>query len=336
MLQSTPAAVPGIALVVVLSLCPAVLAQSTFVETFDGGSNEGGWTYGTVGEFIASSGGNPGSYLHAPLVDTFAPQPRTTFGAPSLFTGDYRARGVTSVGIDLITFAVDFSAGGRPLSVLLVSDNDTPSDFSDDWAAFHIGPDNIPLVGQGWLSYDFVIPSQAPSIPPGWDFLQYGPNSPPSPDWNEVITDVTQLRFFYGDPTMVFIFQQWTLGLDNPRITSQVNTWDPGRIPPTLTVERVSPAAIRLAWEPSVCPGATDYAVYEGQMGNWESHISVTCSDSLGDLSERILFSPGNRYYLVVPLNDSHEGSYGLDSRLNERPPASPGPCRPSQSLGCP
>jgi len=336
MSQSTLGAMPAVALVALVVLSPVVRAQSSFVETFDGGSNEGSWTYGSPGEFIAPSGGNPGAYLHAPLVDTFAPRPRTSFGVPSMFTGDYRARGVTSVGIDLVTFAVDFSAGGRPLSVLLVSDNDTPSDFSDDWAAFHIGSDNIPLVGQGWLSYDFDIPAQAPSLPPDWDFLQYGPNSPPNPDWNEVITDVTQLRFFYGDPTMVFIFQQWTLGLDNPRITSQVNTWDPGRIPPTLTVDRVSPSAIRIAWEPSVCPGATGYAVYEGFMGDWHSHTSVTCSDLLGDLSERILSSSGNRYYLVVPLNDSHEGSYGLDSSMNERLPASLGACRPSQSLGCP
>jgi len=31
--------------------------------------------------------------------------------------------------------------------------------------------------------------------------------------------DVDQVRFFYGDPELFFIFQQWTLGVDNPRIT---------------------------------------------------------------------------------------------------------------------
>jgi hypothetical protein len=328
-------AAAGVVLVSMGALGPAALAQSTFVETFDDG-NEGAWTYGSPGEFIASSGGNPGAYLHAPLVDTYAPQPRTGFGISSLFTGDYRARGVSSVGIDLVTFYVDFSAGGRPLSVLLMSDNDTPSDNSDDWAAYRIGPTNIPLVGQGWLSYDFDVPSQATSLPPGWGFLQFGPNSPPDPDWNDVITDVTQLRFFYGDPTLVFIFQQWTLGMDNPRITSLVNSWDPGRIPPTMTVDRISPSAIRIAWEPSVCPGATDYAIYEGLVGDWEDRARVTCTDSLGDRSERVLFSPGNRYFLVVPLNDTHEGSYGLDSAMHERLPALADACRPSQSLGCP
>jgi hypothetical protein len=137
----------------------------------------------------------------------------------SVFTGDYRTQEVTSVGIDLITFAVDFSAAGRPLTVMLVSDNNTPANFNDDWAAYHIGPTNVPLPGQGWLSYNFDIPSQSMTLPPGWQFIQFGPSSPPNPNWNDVITDVDQLRYFYGDPTFFFIFQVWNLGLDNPRIT---------------------------------------------------------------------------------------------------------------------
>ena len=27
------------------------------------------------------------------------------------------------------------------------------------------------------------------------------------PDWNQLVEDVAQVRFFYGDPTMFFIFQ---------------------------------------------------------------------------------------------------------------------------------
>ncbi len=195
-----------------------LVAQQTFTETFDGGSNEGGWTYGAPTEVIEATGGNPGAFLHASGLDSFAPQPRTGFGVPSEFTGDYRARGIDAVGVDLILFAVDFSAEGRPLTVMLISDNDTPGDFSDDWAAYRIGPDNIPLVGEGWLSYGFEVPSAETSLPAGWQTIGFGPGSPPAPDWNQVITDVTQLRFFYGDPALVFIFQMWEVGLDNPSI----------------------------------------------------------------------------------------------------------------------
>jgi hypothetical protein len=203
----------GIALLVGAS----VHAGNTIVETFDGGSNLGGWTYGSPNGFIDPAGGNPGAYFHDPFVDTFAPQPHTT--QPSIFTGDYRAGEVTSVGIDLITHSVDFSAGDRPLSVLLVSDNSTPADFDDDWAAYMIGPANIPLPGEGWMSYDFIIPSQSQTLPAGWGTLQFGPDSPVNPDWNDVITNVTELRFFYGDPTFFFIFQGWNVGFDNVRMT---------------------------------------------------------------------------------------------------------------------
>ena len=198
-------------------LCVTTASAETFIETFDGGSNVGGWTFGSPNGFIDPSGGNPGPFYHDTFLDTYAPQPRTT--VDSIFTGDYRANNVISVGIDLILFYVDYSAAGRPLTVVLRSDNDTPADWSDDWAAYYIGDQNVPLVGEGWISYDFATPSQETSLPAGWEFILFGPSSPPSPDWNDVITDVDQLIFFYGDPTMFFIFQVWDLGLDNPRIT---------------------------------------------------------------------------------------------------------------------
>jgi hypothetical protein len=37
-----------------------------------------------------------------------------------------------------------------------------------------------------------------------------------------------------------------------------------------------------------------------------------------------------------VPLGSVAEGSYGLDSQGDERPPALAGRCRPAQTLACP
>ena len=62
------------------------LAGSTFTETFDGGSNQGGWTYG-ADSAIVPTGGNPGPHIRARELDTFAPQPQTT-KTSSPFTGD--------------------------------------------------------------------------------------------------------------------------------------------------------------------------------------------------------------------------------------------------------
>jgi hypothetical protein len=203
-----------------LSLAASPALADTFTETFDGGSNTGGWHFGGPGETIETTGGNPGAYLHSPALDTFAPQPRTT--GDSLFTGDFRARNVSAIGIDLVTLAVDFSAAGRPLTLMLVSDQGTPADPDDDWAAYLMGAVNVPEPGDGWRSFTFAVPSQDTSLPAGWQTIGFGPNSPPTPDWNTVITDVDALQFFYGDPTNFFIFQVWNVGLDNVTETADV------------------------------------------------------------------------------------------------------------------
>ena len=197
----------------------AVYAAEDYVETFSDGFNLGGWTYGSPNGHIMQTGGNPDYYFLDNGLDTYSPHARTTL--ESVFTGDYRGRNVTTVGIDLILHRVDFGVGQRPLSVMLISKNGTPDDYSDDWAAYHIGPENVPQVGEGWKTFDFEIPSQATDWPPDWHFIRTGPNAPQNPDWNFVITAVDQLGFFYGDPELFFIFQMWEVGMDNPRITFQ-------------------------------------------------------------------------------------------------------------------
>jgi hypothetical protein len=203
------------ALLLVLAATPAA-ASGEFVETFDSG-DEGGWTFGTPGS-IPPAGGNPGPYLDSGVLDTFAPRLRTTVSG-SLFTGDYRAQGVTSVGVDLNTFSAQ-TTGGRPLALMLIKDPGTPGDPFDDTAAYFLGP-NIPDVGDGWLSFDYLVPSEDTELPAGWLLLNLGDSgAPANHTWDEVIQDVDVLQFHYGDPTFVFIFQQWTLGADNVRITS--------------------------------------------------------------------------------------------------------------------
>jgi len=202
-------------LVVCVLLSASFASAQEFVEGFDAGSNEGGWTWGTGG--VVPTGGNPGAYLDSAILDTFAPRLRTT-QAGSPFTGDYRAAGVSSVGVDLIQLN-SATTGGRPLSPMLIFDNGT-GDPSDDTAAYTLGP-NIPSLGDGWTSFDFEVPSQATELPPGWLLLNMGDSGAPAiHTWDEVITNVTHLQYFYGDPTFFFIFQQWTLGADNVRITS--------------------------------------------------------------------------------------------------------------------
>jgi hypothetical protein len=210
-------------LVVIACFLIAAVARcamaETYVETFEGGSNEGQWTWGTSGEVIEPDNGNPGAYLHAPYLDTYAPQPGTTPGVDSVFGGDFRARWVTAIGADLKTDYVDGTAAGRPLSLLLYTDNGTPDIPGDDWLGYTIGPENVPLEGEGWKTYRFAIPSRAASTPPpGWAIIELGMGSSREQSWTVLMSNITEVRFFYGDPTLYFIFATWNVGLDNPLI----------------------------------------------------------------------------------------------------------------------
>ena len=71
-------------------------------------------------------------------------------------------------------------------------------------------------------------------------------------------------------------------------------------------------------WPPSCSSDADDYAIYAGDLGMFTSHTSLLCGTS-GATSTTITPASGNRYYLVVPLDGSEEGSYGTDSDGLER-----------------
>lgn len=97
------------------------------------------------------------------------------------------------------------------------------------------------------------------------------------------------------------------------------------------------PAKIDLSWGATCGTAGNDYAVYEGTLGSWTSHVPSQGCTTLGAFS-----FPGfgtisaDAYYLVVPFEITHEGSYGQRSSGAEIPPSA-APCRGSQALAsCP
>jgi len=112
----------------------------------------------------------------------------------------------------------------------------------------------------------------------------------------------------------------------------------PGRVEDSLRLTKTAeiPPRVTVSWEPSCLPGYSDYGVYEGRIGNWNSHGPITCTDHGADLQEFIDTLDGDHYYLVVPHNGRAEGSYGIRSDGAERPPATglPSPaCAPLQEI---
>ncbi len=205
------------------------IPEITFVETFDNPKIEGNWSYfgdpHNRVEILEHDGGNPGGFLHATCdglscLDTYAPKLHNEVGDASIFTGDYRAKGVSRLGVDLATFGPDILTWlGRPLSLMLRYDGGTPLDYSDDVQVFYKGNVNIPSPSGSFRQYKFKVPSQSTILPDGWKVM-YGYNTgDDDADWNTVIANVSMVTFFYGDPEYFFMFQQWELGVDNVSIT---------------------------------------------------------------------------------------------------------------------
>ncbi len=100
-----------------------------------------------------------------------------------------------------------------------------------------------------------------------------------------------------------------------------------------LTLIKVGPAVIAV-WQAS-CLGTDDsHALYEGTLGDFTSHLPVTCSTGGGNSWS---FTPlaGNRYFLIVPRNATREGSYGTRSNGSERQPSASA-CLPQLVAACP
>jgi hypothetical protein len=106
----------------------------------------------------------------------------------------------------------------------------------------------------------------------------------------------------------------------------------PGDILAGLRVDKnaVDPDDVDLSWTASCSDVAIDYSIHEGTLGSWYTHGRKECS-TFGALSMTITPEPGNRYFLVVPVSWSEEGSYGWSSTVGERPVSAP-TCMPVQS----
>jgi len=130
-----------------------------------------------------------------------------------------------------------------------------------------------------------------------------------------------------GFQPLGIVFSQMTIGFPGGGSS-------PGRVPEDITVERLPGGDLQIRWSPSRCDGSADYGIYEGLIGNWYSHRSVSCSDTLGDRVETISPDPRDTYYLVVPSDPDAEGSFGLDSTDLERPQGASA-CRAQQTFDC-
>ena len=81
-----------------------------------------------------------------------------------------------------------------------------------------------------------------------------------------------------------------------------------------LVVTKANSGQITLDWGDSCHQGDTDYAIYEGVIGDFGSHQPLLCSTA-GLTVVTTTPSLDDAYYLVVPNSGTYEGAYGTDGR---------------------
>jgi hypothetical protein len=183
---------------------------------------------------------------------------------------------------------------------------------------WEVKPLGVPLDGTGTqVSSDY-------SLPLSIDELASGLQHSRAQKWRVRLLNDPVTSPFAG-PASRWIALPW-----NGQQEAKLRTFSPsnpaGRVPDQpdwpglpLTVSRAGGDEVTLEWGPSCIAGDTDYAVYEGTLGDYDSHFAVYCGTTgLTTITYEPLL-PGDRYFLVVPLNETREGSYGTDSAGVER-----------------
>jgi len=101
-----------------------------------------------------------------------------------------------------------------------------------------------------------------------------------------------------------------------------------------LRLGKATGAGIPLTWDGSCRPSVNLYSVYAGFIGDWDSHVKVTCDIAGESHLLPLFYMQSNRYYLVVPTKGGVEGSYGRTSAGQERPQGV-NPCHTQSASSC-
>lgn len=205
-----------------MCLATTALAQGILIADFEGGINNGDWTWGNAADAVNPAGGNPDGWLGNDNLFSFAPRLRCPADTPG-WTGDFVAKGVSRIAGDFQSLNGPSYMGYYPLCFMLTNHMGTPSDPTDD-VYVYVDPNMqyAPDLNVGWVHYEFAVPSDfvgAPGeLPAGWkggSAATGGAAFPTDITWQEVLSDVGRLEIWFWDPDMVGAFQEFSVGADN-------------------------------------------------------------------------------------------------------------------------
>jgi hypothetical protein len=237
-----------------LGVACAAQAQTTTV-TFDAGAE--GWVGpagpgGSTG--IVTTGGNPGANMRT-VFNNFG----ISFANSSnpAFRGDFTTADSVTISIDVRVENISFfgSPVSRPWVLELRDTTNPPPGYGWKSVWFLFGP--ISQANSGtWRNFSVTFDPNATALPAGWG--GYGaetPNAepilPPGTTFRDVLAGVDAMAFTTLQPGFVFGFTDFTVRLDNIRVTRTVAAV-PGDVNGDGAVNAQDIAVVLSSWGP--CP----------------------------------------------------------------------------------
>jgi hypothetical protein len=176
---------------------------------------------------VNATGGNPGGYLYAEvstgsptwytMSTRYSPGMSDSVKRDSVYVGDFATRAITHVTVDLDIQQSSWSID-RTLTIELRTWD--PSQGMPALVADCSLPD-IANPPSGWNHYDFMIDGASPTVPAGWT-LVHGDGSQADPiEWATLMHQIDFVGIGYWKPGYSYPGGNWSLGIDNIRITAQ-------------------------------------------------------------------------------------------------------------------
>jgi hypothetical protein len=242
---------------------------STFIETYDDGTDVGLWHCSlSVPRTVEASGGNPGPYVqqggfssHVPtwasISTRFQPGVNDPYKIDSIYTGDWTTPGVTTITVDLNILQVATWGTDRAVTLQLLQMDETG--FNVTYDATYTLPD-LPEPPVGWQTYSFPADANSPTIPEGWVFTRGDGTPGTDAEWSPFLHRIDLASIGFYKPGFAYPgLGTWILGIDNIEIDFQAGP-TPTPSPtatPTATVSPTPTGTPTATPTPSVTPRVT-------------------------------------------------------------------------------
>ncbi len=212
-----------VALVSTALLASTAVAQTTTV-TFDAGAE--GWVGPSGGATtIQAAGGNPGANMRT-VFNNFG----LTFlnSTNAAFRGDFTTADSVTLSIDVRVENLAFvgTQVSRPFLVELRDTTNPPAGYPWKSVWFLFAPISVANTGS-WTTFTVTFDPSATQLPAGWG--GYGaetptgnPILPPGVTFRDVLAGVDAMAFTTLQPGFAFGFTDFTLRLDNIRVTRTI------------------------------------------------------------------------------------------------------------------